>query len=59
MGLGGRMHAEQHKGLRSEFQDINRMQDFVRNEERIKAAHPGSSAYAYHKESYTLPADQP
>jgi hypothetical protein len=43
-----------HKNMRSEFQDNNRAIEFVRNEERIKAAHPDSSALAYHQESYTI-----
>ena len=43
-----------HDNMRSEFHDNNRAIEFVRNEERIKAAHPGSSALAYHQEAYTI-----
>ena len=43
-----------HDNMRSEFHDNNRAIEFVRNEERIKAAHPDSSARAYHQESYTI-----
>lgn len=43
-----------HENMRSEFHDNNRAIEFVRNEERIKAAYPDSNARAYHKEAYTV-----
>jgi len=55
-GWGGLLYwmSCRHDNMRSEFHDNNRAIDFVRNEERIRAAHPGSSALAYHQESYVL-----
>lgn len=51
--------SEQNDKMKSEFHDVNRAIEFVRNEERIiktiSEKHPGnSSALAYHKESYTI-----
>lgn len=37
-----------------EFVDVNRMVEFVRNEERIRESVPSSSKRAYHKEQYTI-----
>jgi hypothetical protein len=53
--------SEQHEQMRSEFEDINRFVDFVREEERIRAEFPDSSKRAYYKARYTLPRqyDQP
>lgn len=44
--------------MRSEFEDINRFVDFVRNEERVaKECHDaGKNLYSY-KASYTLPSE--
>lgn len=41
-----------------EFVDVNRMVEFVRNEERIRKAVPSSSKRDYHKEQYTI-GEQP
>lgn len=49
--------SERHEKMRSEFHDVNRFVDFVRAEEEIRKAVPGSSARAYHKASYTLGAE--
>lgn len=43
-----------HENLRSEFHDINRMVDFVRHEEAIRAEIPDSSQRAYAKRDYHL-----
>ncbi len=45
-----------HDNMRSEFEDINRFVDFVRNEEKIRADVPNSSKRAYVKAVYTLGA---
>lgn len=39
---------------RSEFEDVNRFIDFVRNEEAIREEVPGSSERAYLRRSYVL-----
>lgn len=39
---------------RSEFEDINRFMDFVKNEEAIMAEVPDSNRRAYAKREYTL-----
>jgi hypothetical protein len=49
--------SEQHGQMRSEFHDINRFVDFVRNEERLKKEVPNSSQRAYKKLTYTLGGD--
>jgi hypothetical protein len=49
--------SEQHGQMRSEFHDINRFVDFVRNEERLKKEVPNSSKRAYKKLTYTLGGD--
>lgn len=46
--------SERHDKMTSEFYDINRMVEFVRNEERIRAEHPGASDRAYFKTSYEI-----
>ena len=46
-----------YDNMRSKFHDNNRAIDFVRNEERIKAAHPNSNNRAYYKESYIVGAE--
>lgn len=43
-------------GDRSEFHDVNRMIEFVANEERIIAEIPDASARAYTRQTYTLGA---
>ena len=43
--------------MRSEFRDINRFVEFVRNEERLKKDVPNSSRRAYKKMTYTLGGD--
>lgn len=48
-----------HDNMESEFFDNNRAIEFVRNEERIRAEHPGSSACAYHQESYLIGIPKP
>ena len=40
--------------MRSEFEDINRFVEFVRNEEAIKEEVSDSNKRAYLKRSYTL-----
>jgi len=46
--------SERNKGMRSEFEDINRFVDFVREEERLRTSVPESTARAYKKHVYTL-----
>lgn len=46
--------SEQEGQMRSEFHDINRFVDFVREEERFKARVEGSSKRAYTKHGYVL-----
>lgn len=46
--------SEQHEGMRSEFEDINRFVDFVRAEERLRKDLPDSNKRAYKKLVYTL-----
>lgn len=46
--------SEQHEHMRSKFQDINRMVDFVRHEEALRKTEPNRSKRAYAKVSYTL-----
>jgi hypothetical protein len=41
--------------MRSEFEDINRFVDFVRQEEQVRKDVPESTKRAYKKVSYTLP----
>jgi len=48
--------SERNECMRSEFEDINRFVDFVRNEERIKKETPESNKRAYRKVTYTLGA---
>ena len=48
--------SERHNQMRSEFEDINRFVEFVRNEEAIRKEVVGSSALAYAKRSYTIGA---
>ena len=43
-----------HPGLKSEFEDINRMVEFVRQEEAVLKEYPNSSQRAYQKVSYTI-----
>jgi hypothetical protein len=50
--------SHKHDNMRSEFEDINRFVEFVRQEEAIRDEIPGSSARAYAKRSYTI-GDQP
>ena len=47
-------HSQQEGGMRSEFHDINRMVDFVANEERIAKEVPDSNRRAYHKTKYVV-----
>ena len=46
--------SEQHDQMRSEFADINRFVDFVRNEERIKKETPDFNERAYRKVAYVI-----
>ena len=46
--------SEKNNGMRSEFYDINRFVDFVRQEEAIRADVPESSKRAYAKREYSL-----
>lgn len=46
--------SERHSQMRSEFEDINRFVEFVRQEERIRKSEPNSSRRAYLKHSYRL-----
>lgn len=46
--------SERHKGMRSEFEDINRFVEFVRMEEAIRVEVPHSSKRAYTKKVYSL-----
>jgi len=46
--------SERHEKMKSEFHDINRYVQFVREEESIRDALPGSSQRAYAKRVYTL-----
>ena len=46
--------SEQHNQMRSEFADINRFVDFVRNEERVRKETPDSSERAYRKITYKI-----
>lgn len=46
--------SKKNNNMRSEFEDINRFVDFVRNEERIKLEEPDWNKRAYYKSSYTL-----
>jgi hypothetical protein len=48
--------SERHNQMRSEFEDINRFVEFVRQEERVKMEWPDSSQRAYKKHSYNLGA---
>ena len=58
-GYAGALYwvSEQHGGMRSEFHDINRFVDFVRNEERLKKDVPDSNRRAYKRLAYTLGGD--
>lgn len=55
-GFAGLLYwvSKRNDDMRSEFQDINRRIDFVRNEERIIENFPSSSKRAYEKVVYTL-----
>lgn len=46
--------SERRGQCRSDFTDINRMIEFVRNEEQIRAELPDSSQRAYGKRTYTI-----
>lgn len=46
--------SEQNEQMRSEFEDNNRMIDFVRHEETLRKTEPDSNTRAYTKLSYTL-----
>ena len=46
--------SERHNHMKSEFHDINRFVEFVRQEEVIRLAEPNSSKRAYNKVNYTL-----
>jgi hypothetical protein len=46
--------SEQHDQMRSEFEDNNRMIDFVRHEETLRQTEPDDNKRAYTKLSYTL-----
>lgn len=46
--------SEKHEGMRSEFKDINRFVEFVRNEEKLRKEVPESSKRAYQNLTYTL-----
>ena len=46
--------SERRDRMRSEFYDINRFVEFVRNEERICHEVPDHSARGYHKASYAI-----
>lgn len=46
--------SEQHEAMRSEFKDINRFVDFVRQEEKLRKDLPDSNKRAYKKVTYTL-----
>lgn len=41
-------------GVKSEFHDINRFVEFVRNEELIRADEPSPSKRAYQRHEYTI-----
>ena len=47
-------HSCHEKNMRSEFEDNNRMIDFVRNEERIRQEVPDHNNRAFHKATYTI-----
>lgn len=55
-GFAGLLYwvSKRNDDLRSEFHDINRMIDFVRNEEKIRDDFPSSSKRAFEKVVYTL-----
>ncbi|MGH9369696.1 MAG: hypothetical protein ACRD3M_18750 [Thermoanaerobaculia bacterium] len=46
--------SEQHEQMRSEFLDVNRFVDFVRQEEKLREAEPSFSKRAYKKIEYSL-----
>lgn len=46
--------SERHQQMRSEFEDINRFVEFVRQEEQIRTAIPNSSQRAYHRICYAI-----
>lgn len=46
--------SKKHDNMKSEFEDINRFVEFVRQEEAIIDELPNSSKRAYFKRSYTL-----
>lgn len=46
--------SEERGGMKSEFHDINRFIEFVRQEEAIRAEEPNSSKRAYLQRSYTI-----
>lgn len=48
--------SERHDHMRSEFEDVNRFVEFVRQEEMIRKEVPDSSARAYAKRSYLIGA---
>ena len=59
-GWGGILYwvSERRGGMRSEFADINRTIEFVRQEQAIVAEEPNDSARAYLKRSYVIGAEQ-
>lgn len=48
--------SERNGQMRSEFHDINRFVDFVRQEELVRKQVPDYNKRAYHKHKYTLGA---
>jgi hypothetical protein len=55
-GFSGLLYwvSERDGGRRSEFEDVNRFIDHVRQEERLRAEVPDSNRRAYHKLTYQL-----
>ena len=51
--------SERNKQMSSEFRDVNRFIEFVRNEEGIRKEVPDDSKRAYAKREYTLGFTQP
>lgn len=48
--------SEKNEQMQSEFSHINRMVQFVRNEEKIRIESGGLNAYAYGKQEYLISA---
>ena len=46
--------SQRHEEMRSEFADINRFVEFVKQEEAIRKKIPDSNKRAYYKASYTI-----